>query len=471
MVPDKFAGIPVHAVMRIERENHENHERHETMNNDVYSRRQFLGTSAGLAISSAAGLTGWHATGQLAGGGATMETPAVPRGKAESCIFIWLGGGACHIDMWDPKRRGDGRKKPGSYYDPIATAIPGVQVTEHLKRTAPLLDRAVLIRTVNHEISDHAAAVNRLHTGRATSGTIVYPSIGSVVVHERGPIREGVPAYVVMGYPNITRGPGFLGSKCGYIYLTETKSGPTSLMRPPDITSTRQKRRERLLARVRERYLRARPNEQLVEDYAEVQAEGFRLAGPEFMDVFQLSREPAELRESYGGEFGQRCLLARRLVQSGVRFMEVAFNLNFINGTGWDTHNEGQLKQHGLIDELDRALSTLILDLERRKLLDSTLIVIASEFGRPPEFDSGGGRGHHPHAFSVFLAGGSLRTGQVVGETDELGRKIVSGPVSVPDLHATIYCALAVDPAKELFSGERPVPITDLGKPLAELFG
>jgi uncharacterized protein (DUF1501 family) len=197
-----------------------------------------------------------------------------------------------------------------------------------------------------------------------------------------------------------------------------------------------------------------------------------KLAGPAFRSVFQLDRELSALRQRYGGEFGQRCLLARRLVEAGVRFVEVAHNLNFVNGTGWDTHNEGQLQQHGLIIELDHALSTLIDDLDRIGRLDSTLVVVATEFGRPSEFDAGGGRGHQSTAFSALMAGGGLRVGRVVGETDDLAKKIVDRPVSIPDFHATIHAALGVNPAKELRTSDgRPVPITDHGKPVSELFG
>jgi hypothetical protein len=440
------------------------------MTNATSSRREFLARAGQAVLATSAGLaTGLPALARAA----AKETAApFPRGKAAACIFIWLGGGACHIDTFDPKRKGDGRKQPGSYYDPIPTAIPKVSVCQHLSRTAPLLDRAVLVRTLHHNVVDeHAAATNRLHTGRPTSGTVVYPSIGSVVAHQRGARGEGVPAYVVMGYPNVTRGPGFLGSRYGYIYLTETDIGPNGLVRPPDVSDARQARREALLARMRDGYLQRHRGDEPVENYAAVGVEGFRLAGPRFMDTFNLKSEPAALRESYGDEFGQRCLLARRLVQAGVRFLEVSFNLNFVNGTGWDTHNEGQKNQHLLIDQLDRALATLLLDLEEKKLLDRTLVVVATEFGRPPEFDAGGGRGHHAKAFSAFLAGGGLRTGQVIGETDELGRTIVARPVSVPDFHATIYCALGINPAKELFANDRPVPITDMGQPVRELFG
>jgi hypothetical protein len=206
-------------------------------------------------------------------------------------------------------------------------------------------------------------------------------------------------------------------------------------------------------------------------DYAEVQREALRLAGPGFMRHFKLAEEPGSVRQRYGGEFGQRCLLARRLVQSGVRFIEVSHNLNFLNGTGWDVHNEGIRNQHLLIRELDTALSALLIDLEQRGLLDSTLVVVATEFGRPPEFDGRGGRGHQGSAFTMVLAGGGLRHRGVYGVTDDSGKKIIEGAVSIPDFHATILAAMGVDPALELMDGTRPVPVTDGGKPLYVLMG
>ena len=396
-----------------------------------------------------------------------------PKGKAEHCIFIWLGGGSCHVDTWDPKRKGDAKlKKAGSYYDAIDTTVPGVQVCEHLKQCAGLMEHFSLLRTVNHNVIDeHAAATNQMHTGRPTSGTIVYPSIGSVVAHERGKAVDGAPAYVVMGYPNLTRGPGFLGAKHSYVYLTDTEAGPAGLTRPKGIPSARQSDRDRLLNKLRGDYLERNANDAAIAGYNAAITEAQSLAGGEFMSAFNLKSEPAKLRNAYGGEFGQRCLLARRLIQRGTRFLEVSFNLNFINGTGWDTHNDGQLKQHILIQQLDQALATLIKDLKASKLLDKTLIVVSSEFGRPPEFDAGGGRGHQSKTFTVALAGGGLRNGRAVGITDDLGKTIVKKPVSVPDLFATVHCALGINPQKNLYAGDRPVPITDHGQPVRELFG
>ncbi len=428
-------------------------------------RREFLKRSSALAATSKIG-------GALLADEAKTEIVGLPKGKAEHCIMLWLGGGACQLDTWDPKRLGDPKtKKPGSAYESVPTAIKGVRVAEHLRRSADILDRGVLLRTVNHNVIDeHAAATNRMHTGRPTSGTIVYPSVGSIVAHEKKPIDPTVPPYVIMGYPNLTRGPGFLGAKHSYIYLTDTKTGPAGLAPPPGVSKKRLSRREKLLTRLREEFKKRNSKDPSVREYSEVSEQAFKLAGPSFMSAFELDREPADVRNGYGSEFGQRCLLARRLVERGVRFIEVAHNLNFINGTGWDTHNEGQANQHLLIDELDKAFSSLVKDLEAKKLLDKTLIVISTEFGRPAGWDGRGGRGHQSTAFSVVLAGGGLKCGQAIGETDELSKKIVNEPVSVPDLFATIFHSLGIDPLKELYAGERPVPITDQGRPIARLF-
>jgi len=397
------------------------------------------------------------------------EASAPLRGKAEHVISIWLGGGMGQIDTFDPKRRGDPAKKlAGSYYDSIPTAVEGVRVCEHLKQLAPLMDRVTAVRTVNHGVIDeHAAATNWMHVGRPVSGTVIYPSFGSIIAHERGAAAEGAPPYVLIGYPNASRGPGFLGASASYLYLTDTGRGPSGLSRPEGVDSQRQARRERFLGSLRS----AQPDaaDTRLRDYDAAIDQSLKLSGPDFMRSFELDDEKAELRNRYGGEFGQRCLLARRLCERGVRFIEVSHNLNFLNGAGWDVHNGGILQQHALIQELDTAVSALVVDLEARRMLDKTLIVITTEFGRPPEFDSGGGRGHQGSAFTCVLAGGGLKHRGAYGVTDELAKKIVSDPVSVPDFFATIHAAVGVDYAKYLYDGDRPVPVTDGGRPIAAL--
>jgi hypothetical protein len=418
------------------------------------NRRDFFAASAALAAAPALGAD---------------TKPAALKGKAEACIFVWLGGGMGQIDTFDPKAKGLNKgtpKKAGSLYDSIPTAVRGVRVCEHLKKTADLMDRVTAVRTVNHKIVDeHAFATNLVHTGRVTSGNVVYPSVGSIVSHQRGAAAPDVPPYILIGYPNVSRGPGFLGSKAGYVYLTDTTAGPAGFTRPADVDDKRAAERRKLLEAAG-----GNPPGSAAAEYEAAQAEALRLAGPTFLKHFDLTAESAKVRASYGGEFGQRCLLARRLVEAGVRFIEVSHNLNFLNGTGWDVHNDGIDKQHLLIQEMDTAVSGLILDLEARKKLDTTLIVIATEFGRPPEFDGGGGRGHQGTTFSLVLAGGGLKHRGAYGVTDDLAKQIVENGVSIPDFHATIHAALGIDPAKELHDGPRPVPIADSGKPIAALF-
>lgn len=427
------------------------------------NRREFLSTAtAATAVASL--------PSSLRAAAAASTVVSFPQGKADHCIFLWLGGGMSQIDTFDPKKRGNSKARPsvsGTDYDIIDTAVPGVKFTEHLAQTARLADHVTAVRTVNHKLGiEHALATNFVHTGRAVSGSTIYPSLGSVVAHQRGAVTEDVPAYLLIGYPSVSRGPGFLGAKHGYIYLVDTETGPAGFMPSEGIDPARAAERQRLLGPLQERAV----GDVALTDYAEVQREALRLAGPGFMRHFKLNQEPAALRQRYGGEFGQRCLLARRLVQAGVRFIEVSHNLNFINGAGWDTHNAGQLNQHILIRELDTALSALISDLSEKKLLDRTLIALGTEFGRPGQFDGGGGRGHQSSTFSLLLAGGGLRHRGAFGQTDQLSGKPVESPVSVPDFHATIYAALGINPAKELVNASRPVPITDGGKPISALF-
>ncbi len=393
-----------------------------------------------------------------------------PRGKAEHCIFIWLGGGMSHVDTFDPKALGDNKatkKVAGSLYPSIETSVPGVRICEHLPRTARLMEHVTAVRSANHKVIDeHAFATNLVHTGRMISGNAVYPSIGSIIAHRRGAADPSVPAYMLIGYPNVSRGPGFLGIKDGYIYLVDTETGPNGFTTPADVLPQQKDSRLELLGALGGRV----PEGSVLAEYAEAQKEAFRLAGPGFMRHFDLKQEAPEVRASYGGEFGQRCLLARRLVQGGVRFVEVSHNLNFINGAGWDVHNDGINNQHVLIRELDNALAGLIDDLKRTGMLDKTLIVIGTEFGRPPEFDAKGGRGHQGTAFSMVLAGGGLKHCGAYGVTDDLAKKVLENPVSIPDFHATILAALQVDTTSDLMAASRPVPVTDGGTPIQALF-
>ena len=440
-------------------------DRKESSDHSRLDRRDFLG---GLArCGAAAGVS--PLLGSLGASSSRRTEPA--KATADTCILVWLPGGMCHVDTFDPKPQGNGAEVPGSYYRSIKTALPGIEVSEHLPRLAERMDRLALLRTINHGFSNHTQAVNFVHTGRLPSGTVVYPSWGSVVAHELGGFDPSAPPYVVIGYPMQPRGPGFLGGEYSYVYVTDTEAGPAVLQTPRDVSPSEYQERLRILRSFSRNAFDEHAGSPLGAAYASAMDKGFEMMSEKFQSAFSVKGEPADLREKYGDEFGQRLLLSRRLVENGIRFVECSFNLHFINGYGWDAHAFAQKRVHLLIRQLDRGLSALIEDLDRRNLFDRTLVVVATEFGRPPEFDGQGGRGHQSKAYSVVMFGGGVKGGRVVGSTDDLGREITERPISVPDLHATIYRALGIDHDKHLMTPDgRPVPITDFGEPVEEIF-
>lgn len=438
--------------------------------NHRVSRRKFLSSTlqAGVGASVVSLGSGLLPSNLAAFTGANGK----PKATADSIIFIWLAGGMCQVDTFDPKDAiGDGGSRPGSYYKKISTASSQIQLCEHLPRMAKWMDRASLVRSMTHSFAEHTAAVNFSHTGRPPSGTIIYPSLGSVISHEVGPLEEKAPAYVVLGQPMVPRGPGFLGGKYGYLYVLNTEEGPAGLQPAFGRTLQDHQRREALLGGLSESFYAKKASEPLVEAYEAVTRQGFGMMNEKFLSMFTVKNEPDSLKEAFGEEFGQRCLLSRKLVQGGVRFVECSFNLHFINGYGWDAHAFAQKRLHLVIEQLDRGLSMLLQDLDQNKLLDRTLVVLATEFGRPPEFDGQGGRGHQSKGYSILFAGGGVQGGKVIGRTDEIGGAVVDRPVTIPDLHATLYQALGIDLETHLAApGGRPVPITDFGNPVSELF-
>ena len=427
----------------------------------LIDRRQFIGGAAAGASAL---------MGRLLSASST-DLKGRPRATADTCIFVWLPGGMCHVDTFDPKLKGDGANIAGSYYNPIKTVVPGIELCEHLPEVAARMDRFAILRTLHHQFINHTQAVDFMHTGRVPTGTVVYPSLGSIVAHELGGFDPKAPPYVVIGNPMQPRGPGFLGGKYNYIYVTDTEAGPAGLQPPKGLSLEEYEERVRSLKELSQPYLEEQSGTPQVQAYAGVTNKAFEMMGRKFQTAFSVKEEPASLREAYGEEFGQRLLLSRRLVENGIRFVECSFNLHFINGYGWDTHAFAQKRVHIIIRQLDRALTTLVEDLQKRKMLDRTLVVVATDFGRPPEFDGQGGRGHHSAAFSAVLLGGGVKGGRAVGVTDKLGKEIVERRISIPDFHATMHRALGIDWDNHLLTPDsRPVPITDFGKPVEELF-
>jgi uncharacterized protein DUF1501 len=400
---------------------------------------------------------------------AASATPKVggPVGREVNCIFLWLVGGPSHHETFDPKPNAPAEVR-GEFG--VIPAKNGVQFCELLPRLAGQADQFSLVRSVTHSDSNHETAQYQVQSGYKFSVAMNYPSYGAVVARERG-IRNGLPPYMLFaGRGSGAEGAGYFGA----VYNPFTISGDPSskefsvrdVSPPGDVDGGRFERRQRMLAALDRFHRRAEVQTKLAGSIDQFLARAYDLiTSPAAKKAFALSEEKDATRERYGRtSFGQSCLLARRLVEAGVRFVTVS------NG-GWDTHqnNFRQLKGE-LLPRLDQSYSALLADLSERGLLDSTLVICMGEFGRTPGVNSQAGRDHWPSVFSACLGGGGVRTGLVVGKSDDTGAMPAERPVKVEDLAATIYKALGIDSDKEYMTPQgRPTPIVYNGEPVMEL--
>lgn len=406
-------------------------------------------------------------------------------GKAKSCILIWLDGGPSHLETFDLKP--DAPKEVRGPFQSIATAVPGIDIGDLLPETGKRMKDVAVIRSMTSPLGEHNFGTHYLMTGYKPTPVLEYPSFGSVVAHLRRqngvlPGNVAVPNFRVGG--GRLSGNGYLpqGTQPFSLGKERTKTGDPAqqgfrvrdLDFYPGVTATRVRRRQD--------FLRALDGvERAADSSGKMPAGEFEQAyrlitSKDAKQAFDLSAEKEKTRNRYGRRtIGQSCLLARRLVERGVPFVTV-------NNRGWDTHNDlytrlkegytGAKKPVGLIPSLDLAFSALIEDLSERGLLDETLIVVMGEFGRTPKLNTQGGRDHWPRVFSVALAGGGIRGGQVVGESDAVGESPKRRPITPADLACTIYRALGIDPALELKTADgRPVRINQGGEAIRELLG
>jgi hypothetical protein len=389
-------------------------------------------------------------------------------GKTDlSVIHLWLAGGLSHLDTFDMKLEAD--RKYRSVFKAIPTSVDGLQISEHLPRTAKLMNKVTLIRSMTHKQSAHGAAQTLMLSGHDALPTLLVPSLGSVVSRELGP-RNELPPYVVVPQPrgNNARA-GFLGPKYNPFSAGEVNV-PRYAVRDMDLPTgvdwSRMEGRHSLLNLV-DSNIRKWDTTDTFETLDSYYQAAFELMkSPRAKKAFDIAQEPDELRNQYGRTaMGQGCLLARRLVESGVRFVSVGKGDN-----AWDHHgNIFPSYANEFMPELDQAFSALLTDLETRGMLASTLVILTGEFGRTAEINVNNGRDHWPNCFSLVLAGGGVPGGQVVGASDKDGMYVHDRPVEVPDLMATIFRKLGIDLHKEYISNiGRPMRITD-GNPLAFL--
>lgn len=400
------------------------------------------------------------------------ETAPAP--KAKACILIWLEGGPSHLDLFDPKP--DAPAEVRGPLGSIATKLPGVRFGECLSRTAGLTDHLAVVRSMTSPLGEHNFGTHYLMTGYKPSPAVEYPTFGATVAKLRG--GEGVlpPHISVPGFSKNVSGNGYLPNSTRPFIVGSSQGRPDFSVRDldfyPGLDLTRLDRRRQFAQMMNEMSDAKMTAANGVVD-SDLQRAYELVASAEAKSAFDLSAEPVEVRRRYGMEvgngIGQGCLMARRLVQRGVPFVTV-------HNPGWDTHQDiVKLKERYSGDQgaqlplLDKALSALIEDLSQSGLLDETLVVVMGEFGRTPKINSNGGRDHWPNVFSVALAGGGVRGGQVIGSSDALGEFPKDGLATPGDLATTIYTLLGISPDHELRTSDgRPVRVAPDGAKLID---
>jgi hypothetical protein len=379
------------------------------------------------------------------------------RKARKSCILLWMAGGPSQFETFDPK---PGTETQGPT-KAIPTAAPGIAVAEHWTKVAGVTKDLAVIRSMTSKEGNHGRATYLLHTGYSPSGGIVHPGIGSVVANELGPEDFDLPHFVSIQGQSI--GPSFLGVPYAPFVVTDPNRQPDNLATP--VAGNRLQRRLDLLTELEGSFARSGARE-LVKDHQSLYSQTAHMVLSPRVKAFDLEGEPAKVRDTYGRTgFGQGCLMARRLIEAGVTFVEV-------QSTGWDTHGGELAALKKLIPPVDQGMAALLADLKLRGLLANTLVIWMGEFGRMPQINLTAGRDHFPSAFNVALAGCGVKGGQVIGATDKLGTAVSERPVTVPDLFCTFCQALGIDPRKENQSNVgRPIPIVEGGIAVKEVFG
>jgi len=361
-----------------------------------------------------------------------------------------MHGGPSQIDTWDPK---PGRPTGGPF-QAIESSVAGIRISEHLPMLAQRMQHLAVIRSLTSKEGNHDRARYLMHAGYPPAGGVAHPAVGSMIAESHG---GGVlPGYVSIAGPG--HGPGMLGA--GYApFVVQNPTVPVKNLEPaPGVDHERFARRLQLWRGREDRFAAQHPGSQTT-GHREVVEQAVAMMRARESQAFDLTKEPDRVHERYGREsrFGLGCLMARRLVEAGVPFVEVALR-------GWDTHQDNFATVQRLSADLDLAMSALLDDLQQRGLLESTLVVWVGDFGRTPQINARGGRDHYPRVSNAVLAGGGLQTGQVIGATDGDGYEVTKQPVTVPDLFRTLFHTLGADPEKtRLSAAGRPLTSVDGG--------
>jgi uncharacterized protein (DUF1501 family) len=416
----------------------------------VVSRRTFLRAAA---AGAAVGGLGWKDA-------VALHADELRR-RQMACVLLFMRGGPSQFETFDPKPG----HASGGPTRAIDTAVPGIRIAENWTNVAREMRDLAVIRSMTNREGEHQRATYQMHTGYAPLGALRHPSLGSSVASEIAP-REGfdLPHFVSVGNRFTTIGSGFLGMNYAPFVVANANQMPANATLPGGVTSTRFGRRLDLMRDLEVDFAEA-GGAARVTDHRAVYTGAANLVRSPRLQAFDLSRESGATRDRYGRtSFGQGCLLARRLVEAGVTFVEVELN-------GWDTHQNNFDATKGLSEQADKGLASLVHDLRERGRLDRTLVIWMGEFGRTPRINPNNGRDHYPRVFSVVLAGAGIRGGQVLGATSDGGNDVRERPVPVADLFCTFCHALGIDPRKENSTPiGRPIRIVDGGQHVRELF-
>jgi uncharacterized protein (DUF1501 family) len=387
--------------------------------------------------------------------------PPSKEGKTKSVIQIFMPGGMAHQESFDPKPNApiEYRGEMGS----IPTKLPGVFINSTLARTAQIADKLTIIRSMTHGEAAHERGTHNMFTGYRPSPALEYPSFGSVVSHEFG-VRNSLPPYVcVPSMPTNYAGTGYLSAAYAPFSLgSDPAAGGFSvqdLNLPGGVDEKRFQTRRNILEAVNAHFAAKEKADSIAAMDTFYQRAYGLLSSQKAKEAFNINAEPAKLRDEYGrNTAGQRMLLARRLVEAGVRFVSLTYG-------GWDLHNNIKQGTESQMPAFDQAFARLITDLDQRGLLDSTMVMITSEFGRTPKINGNAGRDHWPKVFSVVMAGGGIKRGAVYGSSDSTASEPQDDPLSVDDWSATIYTLLGIEPKKQLIApGNRPIRVVDTGE-------
>lgn len=423
---------------------------------DQTSRRSFIESIA----KSAFGVSILPISESLFGTAAQASNPRAAINKAEHVIYLMMNGAMSHIDTFDPK---PGREEGGET-KAIQTSVPGVKIGEHLPELASRMDQLAVIRSMTTETGAHEQGRYLMRTSYKMIGTIRHPFLGSWLTHFEGKKNKDLPGSVVIGGGNKHPGQGYLSPAVAPAPVGNPATGLQNTKPPKYLNEKNFEKRRRLIGQFEAGFKKKYQNAE-VKAYSEYYSEAVRLLKSPDLEAFDISKEDKAMKDKYGANrIGQGCLLARRLVQKGVRFVEIEHG-------GWDNHNDIYDSFNSRAGQLDTAIAALMDDLKDRGLLGKTLIVLSTEFGRSPKINQNAGRDHHPGCFSAMIAGAGIKGGQVIGKTDEGGKSVEEDHCYPYDLNASIAygCGLPYSEEYQAFNG-RPFKIAHDGTPLTGLF-